>query len=179
MAATTRVIMTLQDRPEYASKPKPLTFPPDAPVLDAVAAMTDKGFGAVIITDPDGRVTGVVTERDIMTRLVHAGRDPQTTRLSDIMTANPRVARKTDDVLEWMRTMSTERFRRLPVVDEDGRIEAIFTQGDFVSYTWPDLIFQAGQMMKASIFQRWHLWLIGGAIVLYTLLMAVVFAIVT
>jgi len=179
MAATTRVAMTLQDRPEYGSKPKPLTFPPDAMVLDAVAQMTKKGFGAVIITDPEGRVSGVVTERDIMTRLVHEGRDPKATRLSDIMTENPRVAKKTDDVLEWMKTMSSERFRRLPVVDEDGKIEAIFTQGDFVSYTWPDLIFQASQMMKASIFQRWHLWLIGGAIVLYTVLMAIVFLAVT
>jgi len=179
MAATTRVSMTLQDRPEFANKPKPVTFPPDTPVLEAVAEMTGKQIGAVIVTDPDGRVTGVVTERDIMTKLVHEGRDPKATRLSDIMTANPRVARKTDDLLEWMRIMSAERFRRLPVVDEHGRIEAIFTQGDFVSYTWPDLMFQAGQMMKATIFQRWHLWLIGGAIVLYTLLMAVVFVIVT
>jgi CBS-domain-containing membrane protein len=75
--------------------------------------------------------------------------------------------------------MSNDRFRRLPVVDEEGRATAIFTQGDFVSYTWPDLIHQATQLAKASIFRQWHLWLIGGAVALYSILMLIVFALVT
>jgi hypothetical protein len=52
-------------------------------------------------------------------------------------------------------------------------------QGDFVSYTWPDLIHQATQLAKASIFRQWHLWLIGGAVALYSILMLIVFALVT
>ena len=75
---------------------------------------------------------------------------PKTTKLEDIMTPNPRVANENDDVVEWLRIMSNDRFRRLPVVDSTGKIKAIFTQGDFVSYTWPDLIFQAKQLAKAS-----------------------------
>ena len=39
---------------------------------------------------------------------------------------------------------------KLPVVDAEGKIKVIFTQGDFVSYTWPDLIYQASQLAKAS-----------------------------
>ena len=57
---------------------------------------------------------------------------------------------KFDDIVDWLRIMSNDRFRRLPVVDADGKIKVIFTQGDFVSYTWPDLIFQASQLAKAS-----------------------------
>ena len=49
-----------------------------------------------------------------------------------------------------IRDRSNDRFRRLPVVDAKGKIKVIFTQGDFVSYTWPDLIFQASQLAKAS-----------------------------
>jgi CBS domain-containing protein len=143
MTATDRVAMQLRDRPEYASKPKPLTFPPDATVAEAVAAMSARGFGSVIVSDPDGKVVGIVTERDVMRRLVNEKRDPDATKLSDIMTAELRVARETDDVVDWLRIMSNDRFRRLPVVDEEGRATAIFTQGDFVSYTWPDLIHQA------------------------------------
>ena len=45
--------------------------------------------------------------------------------------------------------MSNDRFRRLPVVDEK-KSKLYFTQGDFVSYTWPDLIYQASQMAKSS-----------------------------
>lgn len=176
MTATTRVAMTLRDRPEFASKPKPLTFPPEATVQEAVAAMTERGYGSVIVTDADGRVTGVVTERDIMTKLVRAGDDPADTPLSAIMTREPRLARETDDVVDWLRIMSNERFRRLPVVDAEGRIKAVFTQGDFVSYTWPDLLYQAGQMAKASVLRQWHLWLVGGGIALYSILMIFVVA---
>jgi CBS domain-containing protein len=179
MTATDRVAMQLRDRPEYASKPKPLTFPPDASVADAVAAMSARGFGSVVVSDPNDRVLGIVTERDVMKRLVNERRDPDTTPLSAIMTAEPRVARETDDVVDWLRIMSNDRFRRLPVVDDDGRIKAIFTQGDFVSYTWPDLIHQAAQLAKASIFRQWHLWLIGGAVALYSILMIIVVALVT
>ncbi|MEL6680580.1 MAG: CBS domain-containing protein, partial [Pseudomonadota bacterium] len=132
----------LMDRPEYKSKPKPLTRAPDGVVSEAVAAMSDKNYGSVIIVDPDEKVIGVVTERDIMKKIVGAGRDPNTTKLSEIMTADPRLAKETDDMVDWLRIMSNERFRRLPVVDEQGRIQAVFTQGDFVSYTWPDLIYQ-------------------------------------
>ena len=60
------------------------------------------------------------------------------------------MGREDDEVLSWLRTMSNDRFRRLPVVDNQGKIKAIFTHGDFVSYTWPDLIFQASQLAKAS-----------------------------
>jgi CBS domain-containing protein len=179
MTDTDRPAMTLRDRPEFASKPKPLTFSPEASVKEAVAAMTHRRFGAVIVTDKDERVVGVVTERDVMTKLVNEGRDAAATKLSDIMTEDPRVARETDDVVDWLRIMSNDRFRRLPVVDDEGRIKAVFTQGDFVSYTWPDLIYQAGQMAKASIFRQWHLWLIGGAVALYSVLMIIVVAVVT
>ena len=46
---------------------------------------------------------------------------------------------------------------KIPVVDEKGSIKAIFTQGDFVSYTWPDLIYQMSQMTKASLSKHFNL----------------------
>ena len=174
MAATTHTNMQLRDRPEFRSKPRPLTRPEDATVADAVAEMSARDFGSVIVVDDDEKVIGVVTERDIMKRIVNEGRDPATTPLSEIMTRDPRVARETDDLLDWLRIMSNERFRRLPVVDEDGRIVTVFTQGDFVSFTWPDLIYQGTQLAKASIGRNWALWLIGGGIMVYTLLMVLV-----
>ncbi|WP_208354084.1 CBS domain-containing protein [Pseudaestuariivita rosea] len=174
MAASTTAAMRIKDRAEYASKPKPLTFPPDAAVFDAVVAMCEKNYGSVIIVDPDDKVIGVMTERDIMRKLVHGGMDAKTTAISQIMTDEPRVAREDDDLVDWLRIMSNERFRRLPVVDDDGRIKAVFTQGDFVSYTWPELMGQAKELVKASIGKNWHLFLIGGGIMLYTLLMIVV-----
>jgi CBS domain-containing protein len=174
MAATDHVTMQLRDRPEYASKAKPLTFPETTTVREAVAAMTERRFGSVVVVNDDGGVSGIVTERDVMTKIVDAGRAPDTTTLADVMTRDVKVARETDDVLDWLRMMSNERFRRLPVVDDNGRVTAVFTQGDFVSYTWPDLMQQASSLAKASIGRNWALVLIGGGIALYSLLMVVV-----
>lgn len=174
MVATDTYGMTLKDRPEFKSKPKPLCFPPDASVSEAVAQMTEKNFGSVVVVDSDQKVVGIATERDVMKKLVHAGKDAATTKLSEIMTHDPRLARETDDVVDWLRIMSNERFRRLPVVDEAGRIQVIFTQGDFVSYTWPDLIYQAKELAKASVGRNYPVWLIGGGIMLYSILMIIV-----
>lgn len=164
----------LMDRPEYASKQKPLTASADTTVFEAVSAMSDKNYGSVVIVDDDQKVIGVVTERDVMNKLVSKGLDANTTILSDIMTADPRLARETDDMVDWLRIMSNERFRRLPVVDADGRIKAVFTQGDFVSYTWPDLIYQMKAIATATVFKNWPIVLIGGGVALYTLLMVLV-----
>ena len=144
--AGTRLI----DRPEFKTKPKPVTFLASDKVSDAVNIMSEKNYGSVIIVDKQEKVIGVVTERDIVKKLVNSGLSPKNTKLEKIMTKNPRVAHENDNVIDWLRIMSNDRFRRLPVVDEKNKIKVIFTQGDFVSYTWPDLIYQASQMAKSS-----------------------------
>ncbi|EYD73074.1 putative inosine-5`-monophosphate dehydrogenase protein [Limimaricola hongkongensis DSM 17492] len=140
-------------------------------VSDAVAEMTEKGFGSVVIVDGDEKVIGIVTERDLMRKLINKGLDPKTTPLGDIMTTELRLANENDEVLNWLRIMSNERFRRLPVVDSEGRLKAVFSQGDFVSYTWPDLIYQAKNLARAHVSQNYGIWMIGGGIMLYTILM--------
>ena len=140
----------LIDRPEFKTKPQPVTFLGKDKVLKAIEVMAEKNYGSVVIVDSKDKVVGIVTERDIVKKLVNNNKSPKTTKLEDIMTPNPRVANENDDVLDWLRIMSNDRFRRLPVVDSNGKIKVIFTQGDFVSYTWPDLIYQASQLAKAS-----------------------------
>ncbi len=161
--------MRIKDRPEFKSKAKPLAFAPGDMVSQAAEAMAARGFGSVVITDPGDRLIGLVTERDILTRLVTKGLDPQTTTLETIMTRDVRAAREEDEILDWLRMMSNERFRRLPVVDDDGKVIAIMTQGDFVSYTWPDLLHQAAQLSKATVNRFYQIMLVGGGILLYVL----------
>ena len=140
----------LIDRPEFKTKPQPITFLGKDKVSKAIDIMTEKNYGSVVIVDSKNKVVGIVTERDIVKKLVKNNMSPKTTKLEDIMTPNPRVANENDDVIDWLRIMSNDRFRRLPVVDSNGNIKVIFTQGDFVSYTWPELIYQASQLAKAS-----------------------------
>ena len=124
-----------------------------------------------MVTDNNQMVIGVLTERDILKKLVNERKGAEETLVSEIMTKDVKVARETDDVLDWLRIMSNERFRRLPVVDDSGRVVCVFTQGDFVSYTWPDLLFQAKELAKAGVMKNFSVWLIVGGLFLYSVLM--------
>ena len=159
----------LKDRPEYLNKPRPVTFEKHQKVSEAVKVMTEKNYGSVVVVDKKNKVIGICTERDILKKLVNNSLNPKNTKIEDIMTANPRVGRENDDVLDWLRTMSNDRFRRLPVVDEEGKIKVIFTQGDFVSYTWPDLLYQASQMTKATLTKHFNLSSILIMIMIYSI----------
>ena len=145
-----RIGTRLKDRPEFYNKPKPVTFSKNDKVIDAISVMAKNNFGSVVVTNEKLKVIGIVTERDIVKRLILKNLSAKTTTLEKIMTENPRVANENDNIIDWLRIMSNDRFRRLPVVDSEGKIKVIFTQGDFVSYTWPDLIYQASQMAKSS-----------------------------
>ena len=158
----------LKDRPEFYNKPKPVTFLENDKVINAITVMSENNFGSVVITDKKMKVIGIVTERDIVKKLILKNLSAKTTTLGSIMTKNPRVANEDDNIVDWLRIMSNDRFRRLPVVDKEGKIKVIFTQGDFVSYTWPDLIFQASQMAKATFFKGFSVYGLLGMMILYT-----------
>ena len=164
----------LMDRPEYRLKQQPLTCTVNTSVFDAVLMMSEKSYGAVIIIDGNKKVIGVVTERDVMNKVVGKELNAKKTVVGDIMTPNPRLARETDDLIDWLRIMSNERFRRLPVIDDNGQIKAVFTQGDFVSYTWPDLMYQMKSIATATLSKNWAVFLIAGGVALYSLIMIIV-----
>lgn len=163
--------MKIKDRVEFAQKPRPLTCGPETTVAEAVARMSKLNYGSIVVTDPEGRPKGLFTERDVMRRLVDKGLDAKTTKVSDVMSAEIRVAREEDDLRDWLRIMSNERFRRLPVVDAEGKLISIMTQGDFVSYTWPEIAKQAGTLARATYASNYQMFFIIGAILVYSLVL--------
>ena len=165
-----RIGTRLIDRPEFKTKPKPITFLATDKVSEAVTVMSEKNYGSVIIVDKQEKVIGVVTERDIVKKLVNAGLSAKNTKLEKIMTKNPRVANENDNVVDWLRIMSNDRFRRLPVVDEKNKIKVIFTQGDFVSYTWPNLMYQVKEIAKENYFKANQVVLIILSLLIYTVI---------
>ncbi|MEO1456196.1 MAG: CBS domain-containing protein [Pseudomonadota bacterium] len=169
--------MRIKDRPEFTSKPRVLTMPPETTVRAAVAEMCRRRYGSVVITDPEDRLLGVFTERDAMTRVIDPGLDPDSTPLSAVMTSEIRVARADDNLIDWLRIMSNERFRRLPIVDEEGRVISMMTQGDFVSYTWPELIARLSLSAQATLGKNYPLGLlVAGSVALYTVVLIAVIA---
>jgi CBS domain-containing protein len=142
--------MKIKDRPEFRNKAKVLTFAPGDLVCDAVSVMSARNYGSVVIVDAEMKPVGIVTERDLMRRLLHERLDYGSTTLDQIMTRDLKLARADDDLLDWLRLMSNERFRHLPVVDEQGVLVSMMSQGDFVSYTWPELLGRLREQARAS-----------------------------
>jgi CBS domain-containing protein len=163
--------MKIKDRVEFRAKAPVMTFSPDDTVATAVKAMSEKNYGASVIVDADNKPVGIVTERDFMRRLLAKDLDPKTTSLSKIMTSDLKLASEDDQVVDWLRVMSNERFRHLPVVDGQGKLLNVMSQGDFVSYTWPQLISRAKEVAVKSFMEQFHLHMIVGGIFLYGLLM--------
>jgi CBS domain-containing protein len=142
--------MKIKDRPEFSSKSTVMTFSPDDTAFTAIKAMSEKNYGAAVIINKDRKPLGIVTERDFMRRLLNKELDQKKTKLSDIMTSDLKLAKADDDLLDWLRQMSNDRFRHLPVVDDNGGLIGIMSQGDFVSYTWPELLGRLKEQAKAT-----------------------------
>lgn len=166
--------MKIKDRIEFKSKAPVMTFAPDDMVIQAVKAMSEKNYGASVIVDGDNKPIGIVTERDFMRRLLAKGLDANTTLISKIMTSDLKLASEEDQVVEWLRVMSNERFRHLPVVDSQGKLVNLMSQGDFVSYTWPQLLTRAKEVVAKSFMERFHLHLLVGGVMFYSIIMVFV-----
>lgn len=93
-------------------------MPRDVTALEAAQTMRERRIGAVMIVE-EGRLLGIATERDMVFRLVAAGKDPATTRLGEIMTADPETLAPDDSAMDALDKMRAGRYRHLPVLDGD------------------------------------------------------------
>jgi CBS domain-containing protein len=98
-------------------------------IVDAAKVMRGEDAGIAPIVDGD-RLVGVVTDRDIAVRVVAAGRDPLETKVEEIASARLITIDPDQDLDEALRLMAEHQVRRLPVVEEDGKLVGIVAQGD-------------------------------------------------
>jgi CBS domain-containing protein len=162
--------MKIKDRIEFKNKPPVLTFKAHDKVIDAVMVMSEKNYGASVIVDNDHKPVGIITERDFMRRLLAKNLDARTTLISEIMTTDLKLASSDDEVVNWLRIMSNERFRHLPVVDAQGRLLNVMSQGDFVSYTWPQLLGKIKDNVVKSFLEKYQIHMLVGGIMIYSLI---------
>jgi CBS domain-containing protein len=99
-------------------------------VLEAVRYMAEVRRGAVPVIS-EGQLVGMFSERDLMLRVVMAGKDPATTRVSDVMSAELVVAQATDLSRDCLAKMKQMHFRHLPVV-EQGKLVGILSLRDLM-----------------------------------------------
>lgn len=94
------------------------TLPPDASVQAAAEAMTERRMGAVMVVD-GGRLVGIVTERDIVFRVVAKSLEPEATPLRAVMTAAPETLAPGDTAMNALEKMQAGGYRHLPVLQGD------------------------------------------------------------
>ena len=109
----------------------------DEPIAEVARRLDREGIGAVPVCDTDGHLTGVITDRDIVVKVIAADQDPQQVVAGDIAGQSEVVTIGADDPIEEaIRTMKEHDIRRLPVIDGD-RFVGMVSQAD-VARELPD-----------------------------------------
>lgn len=103
-----------------------------ATVCEAVREMNRKGVGALLVM-ADERPVGIFTERDVLRRVVDVDRDPELTKVVEVMTPDPVTVPASTRVEEAMAEMTSRRFRHLPVV-EAGEVVGLVSIGDIMRW---------------------------------------------
>jgi len=103
---------------------------PQASLYDAACVMTRANCGSVLIIDSANTLLGIVTERDLMTRVIAKRLDPATTPASAVMTRSPRVVPPETKVTDAVLIMIERGFRNLPVITAEGKILGVFSARD-------------------------------------------------
>ena len=111
----------------------PRTVQGSTTVVEAARVMRDEDTGIVPIVEGD-RLVGVVTDRDIAIKVVAEGKDPHSTTIADIASSNLVTVDPDQDLDEALRLMARHQVRRLPVVEEDGRLVGILAQADIAEH---------------------------------------------
>lgn len=105
---------------------------PSDTVLKAAQLMKSEDVGPIpIVADRDGRkLTGIVTDRDLAIKVIAEARDPNTTRLEDVMSDNVVSCNENDDVNKVLKLMEDNQVRRIPVVGNNDQLLGIIAQAD-------------------------------------------------
>jgi CBS domain-containing protein len=113
---------------------EPICLPETARVAEAIARMLERRQAGVLIVDDGGRLTGIFTERDVLTRVAGAARDATRTALHEVMTPNPEALSVTDRIAYAVHSMSVAGYRTVPLVDADHHPVGVVTVSDVIRW---------------------------------------------
>jgi CBS domain-containing protein len=136
--------MRIRDVIKGKASQEVVTIGPDATVRELIALLAEHNVGALVVSEDGERVSGIVSERDVVRRL-HADAAVLDTAVSQIMTADVRTCAAEDKLTDLMQTMTEHRIRHVPVV-ADGRLTGIISIGDVVKNRIGELEFERDQL---------------------------------
>lgn len=125
----------LMQTPIAALKPKsPIAVGPAATLADAILLMNENRIGCVLVVADNGRLVGIFTERDVLTRVAGQVANLNTALVSEYMTPNPVTAQAQQPIAHALQILSDHTFRHLPLVDANGQLEGIISFRDVVTF---------------------------------------------
>ena len=166
--------MHIVDIPEFKDKKAILTLDKDTKLYDAAGIMKKHNYGAAVVADKDGKLVGIISERDFLMKVVAEKKDISKLKVSDVMTTDVKTAKINDTVHDSMRRMTQGRFRHLPIVDDDGKVTGMVSQGDFVAISWMQLLEQFKNRTKTSFLTHTQVLTIVISILVYITLLFLV-----
>ena len=127
--------------------PSPTCCNPRHTAVEAAELMQREDVGLVPVVDDDRKLLGVLTDRDIIVKVVADGRDPRSTAVSEVMTTDLVTCLSQETVETVMELMATRQVRRIPIVDGDGKVVGIVSQADVATRIADPQ--QTGQVVQA------------------------------
>ena len=121
---------------------------PDSSVAECVRTMTAKHIGALIVMEGE-RLIGIFTERDALNRVLAAGLDPVSTKISAVMTKDPFCIPPGITVAEAMELVTQRRFRHLPIV-ENGKVLGVISSGDLTHWLVKDQVGEVQELVDLA-----------------------------
>ena len=118
---------------QEAMTSNPCAIDADKPVSYAAKMMKEEDVGLAPIVE-GGRLVGTVTDRDIVTRVIAEGRDPNSTSVRDIASTDLVTIDPQQELGEALQLMAQHQVRRLPVVEEDGKLVGVVAQADVAEH---------------------------------------------
>ncbi|MGF1455906.1 MAG: cyclic nucleotide-binding/CBS domain-containing protein [Alphaproteobacteria bacterium] len=143
---------------------------PSMTVLDASRQMTEAGIGCLPVVDAAGHLVGIVTERDLLNKVISLGKKPGETTVSDVMTAEPKTVTHDTDVSEAAELMGDGNFRHLPVVDADDKVVGMISIRDIASFSLAEATTMSLKVNAARARRFYQVFIVVGGLILYTLI---------
>lgn len=133
-AVTARVPSVADERLKVLSRREPVTVKPGTSLADCIAAMQRTGTGdSVFVTNPDGTLAGVLTERDIFGRIV-GGNVDLAQPVETMMTTEPHHLRLEETVRDAIELMQTGRYRNVPLLDDKDNLIGVVRPQDVLKF---------------------------------------------
>jgi len=123
---------------------------PDTPTTDIARTMGDKNVGSVVVISGDSKPLGILTDRDLVTRVLAQEKNPGEVRAEEIMTRDVVTFQDSMGIYEAIQKMTDVGIRRMPIVDDGGRLIGIVTMDDIVRMLGEEMAAIAKNIEKQS-----------------------------